>query len=106
VLKRTMLALIAFVAVSCCGGKTATDETAALTGTVVIIGNEPFTSPAVQLPDGGILRVICTKETETQLRAIQGKRVRLQVSRLDAAAKEVHVTQVHVLTSEQQEGKQ
>jgi hypothetical protein len=100
VLTRTILVLIAFVAVSCCGGAHATDDAAAVTGTVVIIGNEPFTSPAVQLPDGGILRIICAKETETQLRAIQGKRVRLQVSRLDAVAKEVHVTQVHMLTSE------
>ncbi len=105
-LARTLVVLMAFVAVSCCGGSNLADGQKAVTGRVVIIGNEPFTSPAVQLPDGGILRVVCAKEMEAQLRAVQGKRVRLDVSRVDTAAKEVHVTQVYVLTDEQQEGKQ
>ena len=103
-IKHMLSFLLALTVVSCCGGQTARDETPSFMGTVVIIGNEPFTSPALQTADGVIYRLSCAKDMEVQLRGVQGKRVRLDVNRLDASARELHVTRILVLTEDQQKG--
>jgi hypothetical protein len=95
---------LALVGVACCGGQTVKEDTVPFLGMVVIIGNEPFTAPALQTPDGVIYRLSCVKDVEVQLREAQGKRVRLECGRVDRTAKELHVTQVHVLVNDQEKG--
>ena len=55
-------------------------------GTVYVIGNEPFTSLAVELPDWKMYRLSTTKEIRQQLLAIQGKKVEVQYSKIDSTA--------------------
>lgn len=66
--------LLAFVG----GGK--------ISGTVYVIGNEPFTSVAVECPNGKMFRITTTKELEKRLRGLQGKKVELQYTKLVRSA--------------------
>lgn len=101
---RMMIAMLALVMMSCCSTRQVQDDPGALIGIVVIIGNEPFTAPAVQTADGAVHRVSCSKELERTLRSVQGKRVRLSGSPGTGAAKEMQVTEVTVLTDEPTKG--
>jgi hypothetical protein len=99
-----LIPILALVMMACCAGRDAQTDRAPVTGTIVIIGNEPFTLPALQMPDGTIHRLVCAKELEQTLRAVQGKRVRVTVSTVDARAKEMHITDAVVITEEQGKG--
>ncbi len=103
-MQRIVIAMFALAIVSCCPSRQAQDDPGALTGTVVIIGNEPFTVPALQTADGSIHRLSCSKELERVLRSVQGKRVRLAGTAGEKATRELHVTDVVVLTEEHQKG--
>lgn len=104
VVQRMVIAMLALALVSCCPARQAQVDPGGLTGTVVIIGNEPFTVPALQTADGAIHRLSCSKELERTLRSVQGKRVRLAGSRGEATMQEMHVTEVVVLTDEPTKG--
>ncbi len=100
-IQNAFILCVALTVASCCGSSTVQDGAAPFTGKVVIIGNEPFTMPALQTADGTIYRLQCVKAAEETLRGAQGKRVRLECSKVDSVAKELHVTQVVVLTEHQ-----
>lgn len=102
--QRMVIALLALMVASCCPARLAQEGPGVRVGTVVIIGNEPFTAPGLQRADGSILRLSCSKELERTLRSVQGKRVRLSGTTGDAAAQEMHVTEVVVLTEEPTKG--
>jgi hypothetical protein len=104
VLHRMAVAVLALLVMSCCAGRQTQEDRGSAVGTVVIIGNEPFTSPALQMADGTIHRLVCSKELEQTLRGVQGKRVRVAVGKADAPAKELHITEAVVLTEEQTKG--
>lgn len=99
-----MIAMLALVMMSCCSVRQAQDESGTLIGVVVIIGNEPFTAPALQTTDGTVHRLNCSKEFERTLRSVQGKRVRLSGTPAAGPAHEMHVTEVLVLTDEPTKG--
>lgn len=96
--------MLALAVVSCCPARQIQEDPGALVGTVVIIGNEPFTVPALQTADGAIHRLSCSKELERTLRSVQGKRVRLGGSKGATTMQEMHVTEVVVLTEEPTKG--
>jgi NAD(P)H-dependent FMN reductase len=99
-----LIPALALVMMSCCAGRQAQTGPGAITGIIVIIGNEPFTTPALQVADGTIHRLTCSKQLEQTLRSVQGKRVRVAVSKADTASKEMHITEAVVLTEEQGKG--
>jgi hypothetical protein len=53
-----------------------------LSGTVYVVGNEPFTSVAVECSNGTMYRIKTTKELEKRLRGLQGKKVELEYTKL------------------------
>ncbi len=103
-IQRTMIAMLALAMMSCCSVRQTQEDPGALVGIVVIIGNEPFTTPALQTADGSVRRLSCSKELERMLRSVQGKRVRLSGSPGAGPAQEMHVTEVTVLTDEPTKG--
>lgn len=104
VVQKVVIVMLAVMVVSCCPARQAQEDPGALIGTVVIIGNEPFTVPALQTADGAIHRLSCSKEMERTLRSVQGKRVRLAGSKGDTSAQEMRITDVVVLTEEHKKG--
>lgn len=70
--------LIAFSIVSC----RSAEETilfpvnSVVTGTILMVGNEPFVCPALELTDGRIVRVAPTKDLKSLVYGNQGKVVR------------------------------
>lgn len=103
-MQKIVIALLALAVASCCPARQAQEDPGGLTGTVVIIGNEPFTAPALQTADGAIHQLSCSKELERTLRSVQGKRVRLGGTKGDTTLREMHVTEVVVLTDEPTKG--
>ena len=53
-----------------------------LSGTVYVVGNEPFTSMAIECSNGKMYRIKTTKELEKRLRGLQGKKVEVQYTKL------------------------
>lgn len=51
-------------------------------GTIYIMGNEPFTSVALETPEGKVYRVSTTKELEQRLRGLQGRKVELEFTKI------------------------
>ena len=102
--QKVVIAILALMAASCCPARQAQEVPGALVGTLVIIGNEPFTVPALQTADGTIHRLSYSKEMERTLRSVQGKRVRLAGSKGDTSAQEMRITDVVVLTEEHKKG--
>jgi hypothetical protein len=72
-----------------------------LSGTVYVVGNEPFTSVAVECSNGKMYRIKTTKELEKRLRTLQGKKVELQYTKLVRAGDTQTIT-VSVVTELQQ----
>ena len=71
--------LLVYLLLACASGGT-------LSGTVYVIGNEPFTSVAVEAPNGTMYRIVTSKELEKRLRTLQGKKVELEYTKLVRAA--------------------
>jgi hypothetical protein len=79
-----VLLTVAIIGVGCTGEKEATKGT--VQGTVYVIGNEPFTSIAVEDSQGKMLRLSTSKEVQQQLLGLQGRKVEVHYSRIDTTA--------------------
>lgn len=80
---RVLLVVITFLVVGCSSSKEA--GPGKIIGMIQVIGNEPFTSVALQRADGSMYRIATSREIEQRLRAMQGKTVELQYSELSSS---------------------
>ncbi len=55
-------------------------------GSIYVIGNEPFTSLAIEGPEGKMYRISASKKIEQRLRGLQGKKVEVEYSKLSLSA--------------------
>jgi hypothetical protein len=55
-------------------------------GTVFVVGNEPFTTLAVEVSQGRVYRIATSADIQQRLLALQGKKVEVQYSRVDSTA--------------------
>jgi hypothetical protein len=97
IMSRLLPLLFSFTALSCAGAPDTLETPATYVGTVVVIGNEPFTKLALQTAEGKILQLSCDGDAEKLLRGSQGKLVRLHVDKQEQVARE---TQLHVKKAE------
>ncbi len=79
--RMVVLLSVVLVGVRCAGEKEAIKGT--VMGTIYVIGNEPFTSLAVQDSTGKMYRISTMKDVRERLLARQGKIVVLEYSRVD-----------------------
>jgi hypothetical protein len=54
-----------------------------VTGVLYLVGNEPFTKLGLQIPDGTMYILKCTKEVESDLRSNQGKIVNVHYNGME-----------------------
>jgi hypothetical protein len=54
-----------------------------ITGVLYLVGNEPFTKLGLQVPDGTMYILKCTKEVESDLRSKQGKIVNIHYNGME-----------------------
>ncbi|MBI3587542.1 MAG: hypothetical protein HY088_10465 [Ignavibacteriales bacterium] len=80
---RVLLVAITFIVVGCSSSKEA--GSGAITGIIQVIGNEPFTTVAIQRADGTMYRISASREIEQRLRAMQGKTMELRYSELSSS---------------------
>jgi hypothetical protein len=78
-----VLPLLFFLS-TCTGHKETIKGT--IQGTIYVIGNEPFTSLAVEDPQGKMLRLSASEEVREQLLKLQGRKVEVQYSKIDTTA--------------------
>jgi hypothetical protein len=76
---------IALLALACAA------QGGAIEGSVVVVGNEPFTAVAIQTSEGGVYRVSAPPDLERRLRQVQGMKVRAEYSRIDSTAQGVKI---------------
>jgi uncharacterized protein YcfL len=55
-------------------------------GTVFVVGNEPFTTLAVEVSQGKMYRIATSADIRQRLLTLQGKKVEVQYSRVDTTA--------------------
>jgi uncharacterized protein YcfL len=55
-------------------------------GTIFVVGNEPFTTLAVEVSQGKMYRIATSADIRERLLALQGKKVEVQYSRIDTTA--------------------
>lgn len=79
--KILILFVMLLAAPGCAGEKETVKGT--VRGTIYVIGNEPFTSLAIQDSLGTMYRISASKEIQDKLLARQGKMVELEYSRID-----------------------
>lgn len=79
-----VLLTMAMIGVTCAGEKEAAKGT--IQGTIYVIGNEPFTSLAVEVSEGRMYRLSTSTETRQRLLALQGRKVMVEYSRIDTTA--------------------
>ena len=53
-----------------------------LTGNLYVAGNEPFTHLAIKTEDGTVYKLKCSEQTEKELRQLQGKTLKLELSEI------------------------
>jgi hypothetical protein len=82
--KLVVLISVAIVGLTCAGEKEATKGT--IQGTIFVIGNEPFTSLAVEVSEGRMYRLSTSTETRQRLLALQGRKVIVEYSKIDTTA--------------------
>ena len=70
------------VVLSCasCGPARTVVEGEELTGTIIVVGNHPFESLAVELENGTVVRLTADEELQRQLFSYQGKKVSIDCS--------------------------
>jgi hypothetical protein len=68
---------------SCGSGNSAIEPPATIVGKVVMVGNEPFAAPALQMADGTIYQLVAEGEILRTVCAVQGRYVRVHVDRAD-----------------------
>jgi len=61
-------------------------QRATIEGAVVVVGNEPFTSVAIQTSSGSIYRVAAPPDLERRLRGVQGMKILAEYSAMDSTA--------------------
>jgi len=81
VAKLIVLLSAALLGVSCAGEKEAIKGT--VKGTIYVIGNEPFTSLAVE-SEGKMYRISASKEIQSTLLKLQGKVIEVGYTRIDS----------------------
>jgi hypothetical protein len=84
VTKIVVLLTVAVICARCSGEKEATKGM--IQGTIYVIGNEPFTSLAVEVLEGRMYRLSTSTETRYRLLALQGRKVMVEYSRIDTTA--------------------
>ena len=76
-----ILLIVPFLGAQCTSQRETLKGT--IKGTIYVIGNEPFTSLAVQPSDGKMYRISTTKDIHARLLKLQGKIVELEYSKVD-----------------------
>jgi len=71
------LVLLGGLALSCSTADKAKNSPGTVVGRIQIIGNEPFTSVAVEVGDGRMYILSCEKVVESQLRRHQGQLMKI-----------------------------
>jgi hypothetical protein len=84
VAKTVVLLSVVLVGVNCAGEKETVKGT--IQGTIYVVGNEPFTSLAVEDSQGKMLRLSVSKEVRQQLLGLQGRKVEVRYSKIDTTA--------------------
>jgi hypothetical protein len=84
VTKIVVLLALAVISAKCSGEKEATKGT--IQGTIYVIGNEPFTSLAMEVSEGRMYRLSASAETRHRLLALQGRKVMVEYSKIDTTA--------------------
>jgi hypothetical protein len=99
IMHRGALVALGFVIASCSSGNTAFELPATVVGKVLMIGNEPFAAPGLQMPDGTIYPLSGEGEVLRTICAVQGKFVRIHVDRTDTGpiGMQMRVQRVEVL---------
>jgi hypothetical protein len=78
----TLLALecgvFSLICAGCCSSPRSESEPVTLTGTIVVIGNEPFVHLALQTDAGATYVLDCSADSERTLASRQGQKVKIQ----------------------------
>jgi len=53
-----------------------------IVGNLYVAGNEPFTHLAIKTEDGTVYKLKCSEKTEKELRQLQGKTLKLELSEI------------------------
>ena len=100
---RVLLAVVALLVAGCASSKVA--GSGKISGVVQVIGNEPFTSVAIQSADGKTYRISTTREIEQRLRLLQGQTIELQYSELSSSPEGVKIVVKEFKGQKNKEGK-
>lgn len=100
---RVLLAVVALLVAGCASSKEA--GPGKVTGIIQVIGNEPFTSVAMQSADGKTYRISTSREIEQRLRLLQGKTIELQYSELSSSPEGVKILVKEFKEQKSKEGK-
>lgn len=84
------LLLIPVLVLSCRTHKEAIRGT--VKGTVYVIGNEPFTSLALEVSAGTVYRLSASLEARQNLLALQGRKVEVLYSKIDTTAEGITIS--------------
>jgi len=76
----TVLPCLALLALACAA------QRGAIEGSVVVVGNEPFTSVAIQTSEGTVYRVSASRGLERRLRQVQGMKIIAEYTQIDSTA--------------------
>jgi hypothetical protein len=88
--KILILVVVALFCAACTGERKTTKGM--ITGTIYVIGNEPFTTLAIENSQGKMCRLATSAEIRQRLLALQGRRVELKYSTIDTTAEGVMLT--------------
>jgi len=66
-------------------------QRATIEGAVVVVGNEPFTSVAIQTTSGTVYRIAAPPALERRLRQVQGMKILAEYSRMDSTAEGIKI---------------
>jgi hypothetical protein len=66
-------------------------QRATIEGSIIVVGNEPFTSVAIQTSKGAVYRVSAPPRLEQRLRQVQGMKILAEYSRIDSTAEGMRI---------------
>jgi hypothetical protein len=84
-LSAALVPCLALIALACAA------QGATVEGSVIVVGNEPFTSVAIQTADGMVYRVSASRDLERRLRQVQGRKIVAEYSQMDSTAEGVKI---------------
>ncbi len=89
--------MLILVVAGCCSSRTVFNVPQKITGEIMVVGNEPFTSLAVRTANGEVYLVKCDKDVTQSLLSNQGKIADLFYNEIQKknSSKEIKVIKVN-----------